>query len=370
MMLKNETVNAEVRRVLGEIYSSDPIVTLSRTFSQWTSREFDLKVLGTGLGVKLGRQYKTGDATISEKTDLLEDLILNHIDDSSYYIVFDELDEDYKDILREAKSREYIELLTSLFKAVQDVRSIFRGTGKRVLPIIFLRDDIYDFIQDSDKNKWGDFRLDMDWTQEKIQDLLAFRITRAIDPVATAMPFDVVWNKIFRHKEIMFGDRQRFSTTVFDYITRSTHLRPRDYVKYLQTCAEYSISNGLDQITAVTVKKVDKGFSNYLRNEIVDEVYALIPDIDEVLNIFSEIRKQVLSQEEFRTAYNVRVKQGLFKIKDADLVLRLLFHFSIIGNQPRQKNVRIFQYLNKEARLNPNEKIQVHRGLFKSLQIL
>jgi len=54
--------------------------------------------------------------------------------------------------------------------------------GARLYPIIFLRDDIYDLIQDSDKNKWGDFRVDLNWDEAKIKKVMAFRISRAIDP--------------------------------------------------------------------------------------------------------------------------------------------------------------------------------------------
>ena len=109
---------------------------------------------------------------------------------------------------------------------------------------------------------------------------------------------------------------------------------------------------------------------NYLRSEIIDEVQAMIPDVNEVLNIFSEIRKQTLTQDEFRRTYSQRHKQGIVQIPDPDFVLRVLFHFSVIGNQPKQKSARVFHYLNREARLNPNELIIVHRGLFKALQIL
>jgi hypothetical protein len=123
-------------------------------------------------------------------------------------------------------------------------------------------------------------------------------------------------------------------------------------------------------VTSDTVRKVDKAFSNYLRNEIVDETQAVIPDINDVLNIFSEIRKQTFSPDLFREVYSERAKQGDFQVKDADMVLRILFHFSVIGNQPRQRHAVVFHYLNKEARFNPNEMIVVHRGLFKSLQIL
>ena len=45
--------------------------------------------------------------------------ILKNIDESEYYIIFDELDEDYRDILNPDRKDGYFELLISLFKACQ-----------------------------------------------------------------------------------------------------------------------------------------------------------------------------------------------------------------------------------------------------------
>jgi hypothetical protein len=71
---------------------------------------------------------------------------------------------------------QYSSLITSLFKAVQDVRTTFEKK-LRIYPVIFLRDDIYELVQDSDKNKWGDSRVDLNWDTEKITRLIAFRIS-------------------------------------------------------------------------------------------------------------------------------------------------------------------------------------------------
>jgi hypothetical protein len=122
------------------------------------------------------------------------------------------------------------------------------------------------------------------------------------------------------------------------------------------------------QIRSSTVKKVDMAFSNYLRNEIIDEIFPMIPEIEQVLDIFSQLRRQTLPQETFREMYKKRAVEEGFQIKDPDYVLRILFHFSVIGNQLH--NSAIFQYQNKDARLNQRENIIIHRGLFKSLGIV
>jgi hypothetical protein len=61
--------------------------------------------------------------------------------------------------------------------------------------------------------------------------------------------------------------------------------------------------------------------------------------------------------------------EGSIKETDATFVLRILYIFSVIGNQPRQVNQTVFRYINRDAEPNFNENF-VHRGLLKALQIL
>jgi hypothetical protein len=64
------------------------------------------------------------------------------------------------------------------------------------------------------------------------------------------------------------------------------------------------------------------------------------------------------------------VASGTIKETNVDFVMQTLFNFSVIGNQPKQRHNTFFRYKNKEARINFNENIVVHRGLFKALQIM
>jgi len=368
MMARNENIETSIRNKLEKIFDKEPITSLSRVFSKWTSGEFGVHILGSGLTVKLGSQPASTAMPLSERVDLLEEIILKYIDASKYYIVFDELDEDYRKILEKKRNEDYFHLLTSLFKAIQDVRSAFLDRRFNIFPVIFLRDDIYDFLRDADKNKWEDFKVSLEWDTLRIKDLLAFRISRALDPKCDPFPYIKTWNLLMMPGDIEVGTRQHNSLPKFEYIARSTHLRPRDFIRFLQVCCEEEVAAKSPQIRSTTVKKVDMAFSNYLRNEIIDEIYPMIPEIEQVLDIFSQLRRQTLPQETFREMYKQRAAEESFQIKDPDYVLRILFHFSVIGNQLHNKS--IFQYQNKDARLNQRESIIVHRGLFKSLGIV
>lgn len=370
LMVKNQGIDGELRTLLEKLYPPTTIKSLSRLIDSWTTKEFGAQILGSGGNIKVDKISKFESLSWIEKTNILEDIIENYIDDSNYYVIFDELDEDYRDFETTEERSQYVYLITSLFKAVQDIKSIFREKRHIVCPVVFLRDDIYLLIKDTDKNKWGDFKIALEWDEQKLKSMLAYRISKAIDPNGDVLPFEKAWSTIFTGQTINLGGNSKKKTDLFHYITLSTQLRPRDYIKYLQVCAENTIENGETKITAQTVKRVDKGFSNYLKEEIVDEIHAQLPDILVIFSIISQIRKWNFTIKEFKDTYIQYYKKGTIKNGNVDYVLQLLFDFSVIGNRPKNRTNSFFRYTNPEARFNFNENIVVHRGLFKALQIL
>ena len=181
LMVQNDRINSDLRKVLQNLYPPTTIKSLARLIDNWTTKEFGIQVLGSGGNIKIDKMSKFQSLSWIEKTNILEDIIDEYIDDSNYYIVFDELDEDYRNFESSQERSQYIYLITSLFKAVQDIKSIFKDRKQVICPIVFLRDDIYLLIKDTDKNKWGDFKIALEWDEEKLRAMLAYRISKAID---------------------------------------------------------------------------------------------------------------------------------------------------------------------------------------------
>ncbi|WP_198292406.1 P-loop ATPase, Sll1717 family [Burkholderia glumae] len=370
LMAKNEAIDVSVRKALEEVFSPEPLSSLARWISRWTGTDFSISVLGVGGGVK--GQLNKSEPNWIERVEVLERIIVNHIDDAQYFILFDELDEDYRDMVDKPQNAAYTALLTGLFKAVQDVRSVLRRANiDGVYPVVFLRDDIYSTIQDPDKTKWNDDKIEIEWDGEKIKDLLAYRLSRARDTNSSLLSFGDAWGLIFAKAPIVTGGGTGRAISIFDYISRSTFFRPRDYISFIRNCAEGSLrKNPAPLIGPQMVRESDLAFSNYLKSEIIDEIQAIIPDIASVLDVISQIRKQTFSRKDFEVAYRRMAKVKRFSEKDPDFVLQVLFLFSVLGNQPKQTNQQVYRYRNKDANLNYSEPLVVHRGLFKALQII
>jgi len=366
LMVEDQSVDPLTRGRLEKIFSDDIEHALPKAVDRWTGMKFDIKILGTGLGFGIDRDRAEEGEEWIRRVDVLESFLLQHIR-NKYVILFDELDEDYKDVIAPEKHKQYTELLTGLFKAVQDVRSKF--SGREFFPIIFLRDDIYEILLDPDKTKWSDFKVDLGWTEDSLKNLLAFRISRAISPIAQIMNFDAAWGCLFSGGGVRYGNLQKKNIHPFSYITRSSLLRPRDYIKYLQVCSTLAIERRNPKLSPVIVQAADVDFSNYLRSELEDEIHGLVPDIHAVLDLFTLMRKQTMRIDEFRNAFASAYRDGKVVTKDVNFVLEILFHFSVIGNQPKQQNAQVFRYKNRGANLNFGENIIIHRGLYRALQI-
>lgn len=369
MMARNEGIDSGTREILKKVYIENQATTLPRQINQWLDREFGVELFGVGVNLGAPTRDERRRSLVS-RVQTLEDVLARHLDHSRYLVVFDELDEDYRNVTDQKQYAQYGALITGLFKAVQDVRSVFSKRDANLYPIIFLRDDIYDIIQDSDKTKWNDLRIDLEWDVERIKELIAFRITRAIDPgAARALPFAEAWGKLFFDGLVRVGNKGRNRTHAFEYISRSTHLRPRDFIQYLKACSSEQLRRQPpNKISAAVIKKVDRAFSNYLKTELVDEIYGVIPDVTQVMDVISQLRKSSFGVKEFIDAYNRQLKRSTLQERDPTFVLQVLFVFSVIGNHTRNDR-HVFRYKNKEARFSFDDQIVVHRGLFKALQI-
>lgn len=370
LMAGNNNIKSNIRESLQKTFVENQAATLPRKINRWLDREFGVELFGAGLTIGAGPVDDQRRKSLIDRVEKLEDVILANLDGAKYLIVFDELDEDYRNITDKKQYEQYTSLITGLFKAVQDVRSVFAKNIFHLYPIVFLRDDIYELIQDSDKTKWNDLRIGLDWDSDRIKDLLAFRISRAIDPHGPILPFDAAWHTLFFRSNVRIGTSGRKAVHSFDYIARSTQLRPRDFIQYLKACCEEQLMHqqSTQPIGPKVIKKVDNAFSNYLKSELTDEIHGVLPDISSIFDVISQLRKWSFSIKEFIDAYNRQLKRASLKERDPTFILQVLFLFSVIGNHPKPDR-QIFRYRNGEARFNFDERVVVHRGLFKALQI-
>lgn len=366
LLIKNNKIDYSIREQLKNIYSDDLKSNLQKRVSRWTSREFNLNILGSGAGYSTTRDYIKNETSWIDRVEILEYLLLKHIDNSTYLIAFDELDEDYKFSQISIDDSDYMALLTSLFKAVQDIMSVFDFRRYNIRPVIFLRDDIFDQIKDPDRMKWFDLSVDLNWSYDQLKNLLAFRMSRALNPRGNVLPFDVAWTIVFGPQAVK--EPKTTPKSSFGFICNMTQLRPRDFIRYMRICAEAAINKEINCIDINILKSAEKIYSTHFRGELEDEIGGILPEIKEIFQLLASLQKQNFPIVEFTKAYELEISLGRLPKRDYRSVLEVLFNFSVIGYLNLDGNA-IFRYLHKDAQYNSKAICCIHRGLYKSLQI-
>lgn len=364
LLAQNEHIDSAISIKLKKLYGDNTEKRLNKLIEKWTATSFSLEVLGVGGS---GERSRAETPSWVEKAEILEDVVVKYSDGAKYFILIDELDENYTVFPNEEDKKRYFDLITSLFKAIQDIKNtLYEET--QIYPIVFLREDIFNLIVDPDKNKWHDYIINLNWDIAKIRNMLKHRLSIVCRIRFKA--FDDAWTFIFLDETISIGNRREKSVSTFDYISRLAQLRPRDYIEYIRECAELALKRGESKISGQIVRSNNKDFSNYLLNEIRDEAHSALPEFDNVIALLPIIRKQVFSSDEFKRAYNTALENGnLSTTKSSETILERLFEYDVIGNAPKMRGKAVFRYEYPNANINHNEKIIIHRGLYGALQI-
>ena len=366
LMAQNEAIRGELVPSLQKTFSTDFNAALRGSTTKAGPQSFSISIAEV-IRVELGKAKSEDDRkSLGERVRLLEKLIIEYLDDSKYFVIFDELDEDYDDVLISSAKKSYFDLLTGLFKAVAAIRRSF-SVKPGIRPVVFLRDDIYDLIKNNDKNKWDDLRWDLRWTPDQLKTLIGFRIARAFDPSSRQFDWKKSLNTFFANSKMSYGHRKKRERPVINHVLDRTMWRPRDLISFFRECAALAVERKMQVAGQRVVKDCEEQYSIRLRQEIVDEMHSLIPDIEGVLDEIGKLRLHMFRYSDLEP-----------KLRNSDLdmanlspekVAELLFHFNVVGNVPKQEKERIYRYKNPRSKFSIEDKLIVHPGLMRSLEV-
>jgi len=199
---------------------------------------------------------------------------------------------------------------------------------------------------------------------------LAYRISKSFDEDSSILPFDEAWDLLFSVTKTRYGTAKRKSMDAFDYLLSRTYMRPRDLISYVRECGKIA-SIDKRRINNTIIKNAELNHSEFIRDALISEIYSLIPEISDIIDMFTEIRKQILSRKVFNDNYRAMQKNliGDRANLSTTKILEVLFHFGVIGNVTTG-NHQIFKYKSQLMRFNRNENICIHRSLFQALQLI
>lgn len=293
--------------------------------------------------------------------DPLKKLLNKITSNSKYFILFDELDEGYK--VGDAGKRL---LLLSLFRAMENLVLELREFKFSFRPILALRSDIYDNLEDNDLNKYDDFIIRLNWQADSrfnysLRELVNTRIHHSINT-----DLDDPWNIICNDLDLNIPVSKKKS--VWRYMHNRTFERPRDMIKFLKYCKE---KNHKGPLTYQNVSDAENSYSDWFYREIRDEIQSHLPIWKESIAALAKIGKGVLTTKELESMLLLD-KEILSYLqssnKTATDIIEILFEFSVIGNLD-DDNRWLFKYKDHDLVYSASRRLTVHFGLSKKLRL-
>lgn len=299
-----------------------------------------------------------------------------------YTLIYDELDSKFKN------NSDYKNSIISLIKAANDINEYFSECCSfkiEVKVMIFLREDIFNLLNDYDLNKIKeDCSLTLNWgsnieINSPLIDMVVNKIKGSYPAFKKLDGDDVI--------KLLFGDvtykfkskayKSKKSTTIdrkinpFNYMLTRTFLRPRDIITYLNKIIEKHPND--KKFEGKYISDLENRYSDYFWDEIRNELKGHLTDqeIDSISSLLYKFSKEVFFFSELESYYKERIDQfGELNIKKC---ITLLYNFSALGNTKynkiRRKNFQTWAYREDNIEVNFEEKLTIHQGLRKRFNL-
>lgn len=268
----------------------------------------------------------------------------------SYVLHFDELDQGLA-----AGDDTRRKMIIGLILAARDIRRECAKNGYPIIPVVYLRTDLWDDLEFSDKNKIGQtLTLGLEWSSDTLLALVNERLKARLAPTTD-------WTAI-ADATLMRG-----SQTKWNHILARTFLRPRDVIRFLNASlveAKKRPDNPLI-LTNPDIIYSREQYSAYLKEELDDEILPHWPKWEQALQACSAISTITFEREDFVREYGGRCSADNHVAPDE--ALELLYRFSVIGYSRRSGyggSSWVFQYTDPQAGLDSAaNRFKVHLGL-------
>lgn len=292
--------------------------------------------------------------------DYIKKIISDYTEQHEHILIIDGLDE-----ILTSREVQY-QSIAALINEVKDLNIFFRQNNLLNKIIVLCRTDIFERLPDANKNKIKrDCSYTFTWYQEGVDNQVKCGL---IDILNTRGR--LIYPDIEDVISVLFPANYK-RTEIHTALLEHTRHTPRDFMQLMVSIQNHCSSN---QVCEKDITEGIKDYSTeYFLPEIKDELAGYIPYgyIDSVVNILSSFREREFSYANFCDSFSKVVDT---KAINADKALNILYDCSAIGHAYKYSNsgdeTRItFKYRNRNSSFNANNRIILHKGLWKALNV-
>lgn len=304
-------------------------------------RRLRVDVAGVGFEVGLNSPGAIGSLSpaemIDSKIEQLTEFIGAHIFSRPFRVVFDALDSGWIEACQDGNQASYARKIGALIAAAIETRNLFKGMGRRIIPLVFTRADIFSQIANAQRTAWEqDCGVHLEWPRQELQRLLIHRIHETAKLYERNCDSRRALEMVFKHltgNMVDFDGAQR-RLKLIDYIIDYSIGRPRDVVVYLAKTSELVLrENRRDsRITKDDLAGGLTAYGQFLRQEITDELGGEYPGIRRLLNGVRSATTSTLSFDQFGKIARATLKPTM-PDGELQLLAERLFELGVIGHQ-------------------------------------
>lgn len=314
-----------------------------------------------GLSLSRSEQKEDGCADIEMLTDYIKNLICIIKEERPQILVIDDLD----DILAPNGNQFYN--ISALINEVNDLNIFFSRSKVPVKILILCRTDMFERLPDPNLNKIKqDKSFIFTWYREGIDNSKKSDLIKLIN-IRARLVFPQIDDVLKTFFPSIYDEKDIYSA-MLDF-TRHT---PRDFVQLLKYIQQHCDA---EKVTKEAITNGIKDYSTeYFKQEIENEMYGYLPTqaVRGVFNVMSSLRQQSFYYNQFLDACKDNIDLKNTKV-NIDNVMRVLYDCSAIGHIYSYKGEGItrvtFKYRNRSSAFTQNDKILLHKGLWKALNV-
>ena len=281
--------------------------------------------------------------------------------DSVYFIFMDELDEGYR-----GGDQSLRLILLALLRATEHLSLVFQERGIKFRPILVLRSDIYDRLEDNDLNKLDDYVVRLRWHSQSTGGYSTRKLVDARIRASLTIPLtENAWESVVINSDPMMPDKIK---DLWSYIANRTFERPRDILKFLKECHKIRSAGKLGW---TEIKEAEFAYSRWFMNELRDEIHSHLSVWKEAVQCISKMGKRTFYTGDLAKEVSSDPKLCAWMEQEhssPEKIISYLFDFGVIGNLD-EHNRWLFKYKNEDILWNPKMKMILHFGFQKQLFI-
>lgn len=339
-------------------------ISMAETISRLKQNENKITLASPVLSGECGAAaatQTTAQVHYNKAVKALEKLFGGIRTESTFIILIDELDEGYQ-----GKNTNLNLVILALLRAVEELANFSKRNGIRCLPVLALRSDIFDALEDNDLNKLDDYVLRLNWTTDpddpwSMKQIAEKRIAATVREKYPDIQVQNYWSLV--------ADERATEKGLWQYMCVLTFSRPRDIIKLLKTCRARVRG---PKLTLGNVQAAELDYSAWFYREFRDEVQSFMSCWQDALNCITEVAR---GRAELKTLLkrfeeNEKVSAWCRDNKKTPIdVAKVLFDYSVIGCVT-EKGRWIFKYKDDSLGFMPSYPYYcVHYGFCGKLRL-